>query len=532
MRQRAGLATCFPKLPTLLQLSSVTKSFGAVRALKGVSFDLQAGEVHALLGENGAGKSTLIKIITGAHQPDSGSITINAERVAHLSPASAHKLGIACIYQQPALFPDLTVAENIGLRLEPTSPLRKVNWAARQSRATELLNRIGAVISPEAEVRALSMPEQQLVEIACAIGAGARIVIMDEPTASLTQKEVQLLFAVVKDLRAGGVGVIYISHRLEEIFQLADRVTVLRDGESVGTREVRNNRGNEAQTEKPATDQSLLTSAATLTESELIKLMVGREVSHVYPPAEGAVGEVVLSLRNLNCAAGGVRDVRLEVRAGEILGLAGLVGAGRTELARVLFGVTPADSGEILLNGQRVRISSPSEAVAHGIAYVPEDRRRHGVILEMPIAHNLTMAIHRRIFPGAWLRFGAERRLALDFIRDLGVRAYGPDAPGGSLSGGNQQKVSLARWLATKPKLLILDEPTQGVDVGAKSEIHKIIRQLTKEGLAVLMISSDLPEILGMSDRIAVMRGGTIVDTLPGKSDAHDVMAAALGRTA
>ena len=520
---------------TLLQLSAVTKSFGAVRALKGVSFDLQSGEVHALLGENGAGKSTLIKVITGAHQPDDGKIEINGQPVAHLSPASAHKLGIACIYQQPALFPDLTVAENIGLRLESASALRKVNWAARQTRATELLKRIGAEISPDAEVRSLSMPEQQLVEIACAIGAGARIVIMDEPTASLTQKEQHLLFAVVKDLRAGGAGVIYISHRLEEIFQLADRVTVLRDGESVGTRGVRrtgvapvSKQESSAQVEQKNGGRQ--DACPPLTESELIKLMVGREVSHIYPPAKSEPGQTVLELKNLSCAAGGVNNVSLAVRAGEILGLAGLVGAGRTELARVLFGITPADSGEIVLSSQRVRISSPQEAVAHGIAYVPEDRRRHGVILEMPIAHNMTMAIHRRIFPGTWLRFGAERKLAMEFIQNLGVKAYSPDAPGGSLSGGNPQKVSLARWLATKPKLLILDEPTQGVDVGAKSEIHKIIRQLAKEGLAVLMISSDLPEILGMSDRIAVMRGGTVIATLPGKSDAHTVMAAALGQ--
>ena len=267
-----------------------------------------------------------------------------------------------------------------------------------------------------------------------------------------------------------------------------------------------------------------------LTESELIKMMVGREVSHIYPPAESDPGEVVLSLRGVGCRSSGVQEVSLEVRAGEILGLAGLVGAGRTELARVLFGLTPADSGEIILYGERITIRSPQEAVAQGIAYVPEDRRRHGVILEMPIAHNMTMAIHRRIFPGTWLRFGAERQLALDFIRDLAVRTSGPDAPGSSLSGGNQQKVSLSRWLATKPKLLILDEPTQGVDVGAKSEIHKIIRGLAKQGLAVLMISSDLPEILGMSDRIAVMRGGRIVEILPSKSDAHQVMSAALGQ--
>ncbi|MEP6957070.1 MAG: sugar ABC transporter ATP-binding protein, partial [Chthoniobacterales bacterium] len=429
----------------LLQLTSVAKSFGAVRALKGVSFDLRAGEVHALLGENGAGKSTLIKVITGAHQPDGGTIAINGGRVTQLTPASAQKLGIACIYQQPALFPDLTVAENIALRLEPASVARKVNWPARRARATELLQRIGAEISPEAEVRSLSMPEQQLVEIACALGAGARIVIMDEPTASLTQKETHLLFAVVKDLRASGVGVIYISHRLEEIFQLADRVTVLRDGESVGTRKVGSSRRESAQT-SPADSQSGLTSAATITESELIKLMVGREVSAIYPPSESAPGAVVLALKNLSCAVGGVRDVSMEVRAGEIVGLAGLVGAGRTELARVLFGITPAAAGEIILNNERITIRSPQEAVAHGIAYVPEDRRRHGVILEMPIAQNMTMAVHQKIFPGTWLRFGAEKSLALDFIRDLGVKAYGPEAPGGSLSGGNQQKVSLARW--------------------------------------------------------------------------------------
>jgi rhamnose transport system ATP-binding protein len=491
----------------LLQLTSVAKSFGAVRALKGVSFDLKAGEIHALLGENGAGKSTLIKVITGAHQPDGGKIQIDGQDVGRLSPAIARRLGIACIYQQPALFPDLSVAENIGIRLEPARALSRVNWGSRKQQAQELLKRIGADISPEAEIRSLSMPEQQLVEIACALGAGARIVIMDEPTASLTQKETHLLFAVVRELRKNGVGVIYISHRLEEIFQLADRVTVLRDGESIGT-----NRIDE------------------MNEGTLIKLMVGRDISAIYPPAENAPGEIVFSLKNFGCARGGVRNISLDIRAGEILGLAGLVGAGRTELARVIFGITPADSGEMFLGGEKIEVKSPQDAVARGIAYVPEDRRRHGVILEMPIAQNMTMAIHRRFFPGTWLRFGAERQLALDFIRDLSIRTSGPEAPGNSLSGGNQQKVSLARWLAAKPRVLILDEPTQGVDVGAKSEIHKIIRALARSGLAVLMISSDLPEILGMSDRIAVMRGGTITSMLPAKSDAHAVMAAALGQ--
>jgi rhamnose transport system ATP-binding protein len=491
----------------LLQLFNVTKSFGAACALNGVSFDLRAGEVHALLGENGAGKSTLIKVITGAHQPDEGTIAIAGQYARHLTPAAARSLGIACIYQQPALFPDLSVAENIALRLELPTAARRVDWPARRARAVKLLERIGAEISPDTEVSSLSMPEQQLVEIACALGAGARIVIMDEPTASLTQKEVRLLFGVVRDLRASGVGVIYISHRLEEIFTVADRVTILRDGVSVTTSEV-----------------------AAMNEASLIKLMVGREISTIYPSAEGEPRDVVLSLRGVGCSASGVHNVTLDVRAGEIVGLAGLVGAGRTELARVLFGITPADTGEVVMNGHRLHLHSPPEAVAHGIAHVPEDRRRHGVILEMPVAANMTMAIHRRIFPGAWLRFGAERRLALDYIRDLDVRTSGPDAPGGSLSGGNQQKVALARWLATKPKLLILDEPTQGVDVGAKSEIHRIVRRLAKNGLAVLMISSDLPEILGMSDRIAVMRGGTITAILPGKSGAHEVMAEALGQ--
>lgn len=492
----------------LLELRAVTKSFGAVRALKGVSFTLQPGEVHALLGENGAGKSTLIKVVTGAHQADGGTIRIGGEEVTHLTPARARALGVACIYQQPALFPDLSVAENIALRLQQTPALRRVSRAEQTACAAELLKRIGAEIDPEIEVRRLSMPEQQLVEIACALGSGARIVIMDEPTASLTQKEQHLLFAVVRDLRSRGVGVIYISHRLEEIFALADRVTVLRDGESVGTNPV---------------DE--------INESSLIKMMVGREVSHIFPPSESEPGEVVLALRDVGCAASGVHGVTLEVCAGEVLGLAGLVGAGRTELARILFGITPADAGEIRLGGHPVRVCSARDAVEQGIAYLPEDRRRHGVILDLPISANVTMAIHPALFPGGWLRFGAERNLTLDFIRDLAVKTSGPDAPASSLSGGNQQKVALARWLATKPRLLILDEPTQGVDVGAKSEIHKIIRRLAKDGLAVLLISSDLPEILGMSDRIAVMRGGTITATLPGNADAHDVMAAALGQT-
>ncbi len=493
----------------LLVLRQIVKNYGGVRALRGVDFDLRAGEVHALLGENGAGKSTLIKIVTGAHSPDGGTITVVGQRVVDLTPATARALGIACIYQQPALFPDLTVAENLALRLDATNMHARIDWTARRARATSLLSRIGAAISPDTEVRALSMPEQQLVEIACALGSGARIVIMDEPTASLTQKEQRLLYAVVQDLRKNGVGVIYISHRLEEIFALADRVTVLRDGQSVGTHAM-----------------------GDINETGLIRLMVGREVAQIYPAAQSAPGASVLSIRGLGCKSSGVHDVSFDVRAGEIFGLGGLVGAGRTELARILFGLTPADSGQITLAGEILHLRSPQDAVAHGIAYVPEDRRRHGVVLDLPLAQNITMAVHRRLFPKTWLRFGAERVLTLNYIRDLAVKCAGPDAHGSSLSGGNQQKIALARWLATQPKLLILDEPTQGVDIGAKNEIHKIIRRLAQEGLAVILISSDLPEVIGMSDRIGVMAQGTLRTILPSGSDPHTVMAAALGTAA
>ncbi|HXG47531.1 MAG TPA: sugar ABC transporter ATP-binding protein [Methylomirabilota bacterium] len=511
--------------PPLLRLMGITKSFGAVAALRGVSFDLHAGEVHALLGENGAGKSTLIKVITGAHAPDQGTIELNGRLVHHLTPAKAHRLGIACIYQQPALFPDLTVAENIALRLMPPRPFRRVRWREHRVEAGRLLARIGADVNVEAEVRSLSMPEQQLVEIACALGAGARIVIMDEPTASLTHREVDLLFGVIRELRRMGVGTIYISHRLDEIFALADRVTVLRDGQSVGCRSVQQEPGPGEAVAAPARPP------VSLTESELIHMMVGREISVIYPPAEGTPGEVVLELRDVGSVAAGVCGINLEVRRGQVVGLAGLVGAGRTELARVIFGLTPADTGEIRLAGRPVTIRSPRDAVEHGIAYVPEDRRRHGVILELPVAANVTLALHERLFPRAWLRRKAERELTLRYLRELGIKAEGTQAPVGSLSGGNQQKVALARWLATEPRVLILDEPTQGVDIGAKSEIHHLIRRLARDGMAVLMISSDLPEIVGMADEIAVMRGGTIVARLPGGSEAAAVMAAALGRT-
>ena len=491
----------------LLAVSGIAKSFAGVHALRGVSFDLQPGEVHALVGENGAGKSTLIKVITGAHAPDAGSIEIDGHPVHHNSPLLSRSLGIAAIYQQPALFPDLTVAENLALGYETGGLWRRIDWRGRRARAKELLDRIGARLSPEAPVGSLTMPEQQMVEIAKSLGARAKVLIMDEPTASLPEHEVENLFRVVRDLKAQGVGIIYISHRLDELYALADRVTVLRDGQTVAT--------------KPMKDMA---------RAELIRLMVGREISAIFPKREVTPGDVVLETRSLDCRDSGLRGISLSIRAGEILGLAGLVGAGRTELARVLFGLTPATGGGILLGGKPITVRTPSEAVDLGIAYVPEDRRRHGVILEMPIAANTTLAVLRRLSRGGLLDFARERELASDYVMKLAVKTPSIDAAAGTLSGGNQQKVALARWLATEPKLLILDEPTQGIDVGAKAEIHKLMGDLAARGLAILMISSELPEVLGMSDRVGVMRGGALVGTLS-RADATQerVMALALG---
>ncbi len=494
----------------LLNITSVTKSFGGVQALNGVSFELRAGEVHALVGENGAGKSTLIKVITGAHQADGGTLAIGGRVIEANDPVTARALGVAAIYQQPALFPDLTVAENIALGLEAGGPWRCIRWGRRRRQAHALLDRIGAVIDPETEVRHLTMPEQQLVEIARALGANARILIMDEPTASLSEREVDHLLRVIRELRGQGVGIIYISHRLDELFQVADRVTVLRDGCTVGTR--------------PMT---------AVDRAELIRLMVGREVAAVFPKQTVPLGEVVLELRGVGCRASGVHDVSLSVRAGEILGLAGLVGAGRTELARILFGLTPADSGEIRLCDKAVIIDSPAQAIKLGITYVPEDRRRHGVILDMPVAANTTLATLNKIARFGWLDFRRERATARAFVERLAVKTASIDAPVGNLSGGNQQKVALARWLAAEPAVLILDEPTQGIDVGAKAEIHRLMGDLARRGLAILMISSDLPEILGMSDRVAVLHAGTIMGTLErGEATQERVLSLALGHPA
>jgi rhamnose transport system ATP-binding protein len=494
----------------VLEAQSISKSFSGVQALRSVSFELRAGEVHALIGENGAGKSTLIKIITGAVEPDAGTIKLRGETVPRMDPRLSKSLGIAAIYQQPSLFPDLTVAENIALALESGGAWRTLNWKARARRAQELLERAGASVDPERLVSTLSMPEQQLVEIAKAIGAEARIMIMDEPTASLTEREVESLFQVIARLRAEGVGVIYISHRLDEIAAVADRVTVLRDGESIATKRM---------------DE--------VDRGELIHMMVGRAVDSIFPKRTIALGDVVLELSNVSSRAAGIRDVSLHVRRGEILGVAGLVGSGRTQLAETIFGLTPADSGMICLGGKNVEIRSPAEAIRLGVGYVPEDRPRHGVVLEMSISANTSLASMKTIARRGMIDAQKERALAETFVGRLRIKTPSVDMEAGALSGGNQQKVALARWLAIDPAVLILDEPTQGVDVGSKAEIHALMAQLAERGLAIIMISSELPELLGMSDRIAVMHAGRIGGTLDrGEATQQRILSLALGHAA
>ena len=481
-----------------------------MRALRGVTFDLQPGEVHALVGENGAGKSTFIRILTGVETADSGALTIAGHPVARMDPAAARSLGVAAIFQHPALFPDLTVAENIMLPIDGGRPLRRVDWTARRRAAAHVLDQIGARIDPDREVATLSMPERQLVEIAKAIGADARILIMDEPTATLSEREVQMLLDVVRRLRTGGTAVIYISHRLEEVFALADRITVLRDGESIAT----------------------LRTGETTT-GELVRLMVGRELAAVYPKRPVPLGDVALELRGVSNMARAVRATSLAVRRGEILGLAGLVGSGRTELAETIFGVTPGDAGEVAVNGAVVEVRSPADAIRIGLGYLPEDRQRHGVVLPMSVSANTTLSNLRAVASRGLIDRAAEARAAQDHVDRLRIKTSSVRAAVDNLSGGNQQKVALARWLSIAPAVLILDEPTQGVDIGAKAEIHEIMERLAERGVAILLISSELTELLAMADRIAVMRRGELAGIL-GRDEAtpQTVIALATGHAA
>jgi rhamnose transport system ATP-binding protein len=492
----------------VLEARAISKNFAGVQALKGVSLELLEGEVHALIGENGAGKSTLTKIIAGAVTADSGQIEVTGKVLAQNSPGISRSLGIAAIYQQPSIFPHLTVAENIALALENSGSSWKVNWRFRNTQAKELIARLGASIDPGRLAGTLSMAEQQIVEIAKASGADAKILLMDEPTALLTDREVNNLFQLIHRLRDDGVGILYISHRLEEILNIADRISVLRDGESVAC-----------------------CKASEVDRAELIKLMVGRSIASIFPKREVAIGEVAIEVHNLENRSTGLHDISFSVRCGEIFGMAGLVGSGRTELARTLFGLTPSDS-EIVLHGQSHRVRSPAEAIRLGLGYLPEDRRQHGVILEMGVAANISMASLNSVSHWGWIDREKERALAQQYVEKLRIKTGSVFATTGTLSGGNQQKVALARWLAIHPRVMILDEPTQGVDVGSKAEIHDLIIRLAEQKVAVILISSELPEILGMCDRIGVFHAGTIAGILPRReATQRRILSLALGHS-
>ncbi|QDC02518.1 sugar ABC transporter ATP-binding protein [Mesorhizobium sp. 8] len=472
-------------------LSGVSKAFAGVKVLKDVSFDVRAGEVHALLGENGAGKSTLIKILSGLYMPDGGTITVDGRQIKLTSPRDATAAGIATVYQELLLFPELSVAENIFLGHYPRTSSGAIDWSAVRSRARDLLDQLDTrELDVDTKVLTLSVAQRQRVEIAKALSRDAKILIMDEPTASLVEADVQRLMGIVRQLRERGVGIVYVSHRLPEIFALADRVTVLRDGAHVATKDI-----------------------GEVDERQLVSLMVGRPIDSLFPKVEAAIGDTVLQVDGLNRGRQ-VRDISFSLRKGEILGIAGLVGSGRTELALTLFGMTPATSGTVVLDGKPVAIRSPRQARDLGIAYVPEDRGLQGLVKPMAIRKNISMATIDRLSSGIFIRAAQEARRATEAVKRLGVRCRSIGQPVGELSGGNQQKVVIAKWLETSPKVLILDEPTRGVDVGAKAEIHTIMGELVRQGVAILMISSELPEVLGMSDRVLVMAGGRIMEEL------------------
>ncbi|MBK9711865.1 MAG: sugar ABC transporter ATP-binding protein [Kouleothrix sp.] len=469
--------------PPVVRLQHISKSFGGVHALQDVQLDIFPGEVHALLGENGAGKSTLIKIITGVYQPDAGEIALEGQPIHFTNTRAAQAHGIAAIYQEPSLFPDLDIAENILVGRQPIGRAG-VDWRRMHQQAGALLRRLGLGLDPRTKARELSVAQQQLVEIARALSINAKILIMDEPTSSLTQREVDELFAIVRQLRASGTAIVFISHRLEELFAVADRVTTLRDGRYVGTRAM-----------------------ADVTTDDLIRMMVGRTLDELFPKQAVAAGEVVLDVQGLG-VEGSFSNVSFQLRRGEIVGMAGLIGAGRTNVARALFGIEPASAGTITLDGKVVAIKSPDAAMALGIGYVPEDRKEHGLVLKMSIAENITLPMLSTFARMGWLDTGRELVAATAAAKQLEVKMAGVEQQAGQLSGGNQQKVVLAKWLSTKPRVLILDEPTRGIDVGTKAAVHHLMSSLAAQGMAILMISSELPEILGMSDRILVMREG------------------------
>jgi rhamnose transport system ATP-binding protein len=498
----------------VLVLRHAVKSFGAVRALIDGSVDLRAGEVHALLGENGAGKSTLVKILAGVYQPDGGTLMVNGQEVTLHGPAAARAAGIAVIYQEPTLFPDLTVAENMFVGRQPRASThwirggRRIDRRVMQDEAAAVFNRLGVPLDPARIARGLSIADQQVVEIGKALSLDAKVIVMDEPTAALSAAEVDRLFEVIRTLRAQGAAVLFISHRLEEVFALCQTVTVMRDGSHVLTSEL-----------------------AGLTANDLVRAMVGRELAERPPHTAGASpGEPVLTVERLT-REGIFTDISLTVRSGEIVALAGLVGSGRSEVARAVFGIDRYDAGQVAVNGKRLKKASPTSAMAAGIGFVPEDRRQQGLVMDMSVQQNVALASLHNLEKGGLIWASAERAMASDWAARLKIKYGRLTDPVSMLSGGNQQKVVLAKWLGRKPSLLIVDEPTRGIDVGTKAEVHNLLTELARSGVGILMISSELPEVLGVSDRILVMREGSLVAEFSHAVASEEaVMSAAMGQ--
>ena len=489
---------------TALRMTGISKSFPGIRALSDVGVDVETGEVHAIVGENGAGKSTLMKILAGVYQPDAGTIELAGKTVRLADPIEARRHGIGMVYQELNLVPDLTVAENILLGSTPAR-FGLVDRRALRAQARAVLDELDARIDTDDLVGSLTVSQQQIVEIAKVYAARPAIVVLDEPTSSLSEHETQSLFRIIRRMTEAGLAVIYISHRLREVLDISQRVTVLRDGRLVETRPT-----------------------AGISAGEMIKLMVGRDLTDVFPKREVPIGDVVLEVTGLS-RADEFTDISLTVRAGEILGLAGLVGAGRTEVARAIFGLDKRDAGTVQVDGTEVSIRDPRDAVRAGIAYVPEDRKRDGIVPQLSIKDNISLAVLDRVSLAGWVKAGAERTMAKDKAVELTVSPPAIAPRVDTLSGGNQQKVVFAKWLAAAPRVLILDEPTRGVDVGAKADIHTIIGNLAAQGTAIIMISSELPEVLAVSDRIVVLHEGQISAELPRGASEHDVMHAATG---
>ncbi|MBM4034505.1 MAG: sugar ABC transporter ATP-binding protein [Planctomycetes bacterium] len=493
-----------PPPPPLLEMRRIHKGFPGVQALRGVDLEVRAGEVHCLVGENGAGKSTLMKCLMGVYRPDAGDILLAGRHVAIHSPHQALGLGISMVFQELNLVPALSVAENVFLGREPllVQRLGIVDWRTLRARTREVIRRFGFPIEPDTPVSRLSRAKRQLVEITKALVTESKIVIMDEPTASLSLEDTQQLFGILRRLRSEGVAIVYISHRLEELRELGDRVTILRDGERVYT-------GDVAATDLPM----------------MIRHMVGRELTDMYPKEPAPLGPERLRVEGLSARNGRVRNVSLRVRAGEILGIAGLVGAGRTELAEALFGVAPIESGRVLVDGVERRFRSPHDAIGAGLGLLTEDRKGTGLLLNLPLPHNTTLAALGRLLRGFHLPLGAERRVAQDYVARLGIRTPSVRQLAVRLSGGNQQKVVLAKWLYARSQILIFDEPTLGIDVGAKVEVYHLLCELARQGAAIVMISSDLPELLAMSDTLLAMRRGEVTATLdPRRATQEEVL--------